>query len=59
MAEYTGPNRRVLPRGESLPNPSVEDKILMKLDVLRRVLIGGYLDREDHPPAVPSGGSRA
>lgn len=47
---YTGPDRRRLPRESSLPpDASATDRILMRLGVIRRLLLGGYV-----PELAPS-----
>jgi hypothetical protein len=46
---YDGPDRRLAPREETLPpDAPITDRLIMKLDVIRRLIISGLLDRRKH-----------
>lgn len=52
---YEGPERREAPR-EAEPSAPVTERIIQRLEIIRRLVISGHLERELEGPV---GGSRA
>lgn len=55
MSAYVGPERRETPR-EIAPETPATERIIQRLEIIRRLIVSGHLERESEGPV---GGARA